>query len=631
MCGICGKINLKGQEIPLELITKMTDALGHRGPDDRGIYQTNIPYSVSLGHRRLSIVDLSPAGKQPMANEDKSIWLSFNGEIYGFLKLRQEMESKGHRFSSQTDSEVILHLYEEEGIQCLEKLNGMFAFCLWDSKSQSLYLCRDRAGIKPLVYSWDGQNLAFASEIRSLLCDPAIPTNMDEEALNLYLTFNYIPAPYTIYKSIKKLNPATYLMLKNNEVSLQKYWDVDQPAGAMSSQKMDFEDCKKKLYSLMENSVQMQSIADVPLGAFLSGGIDSSIIVGLMSKNTTSKVKTFSIGYQDMPLLDETHYARQVAELHQTDHHEIKLRSTDVLNVFTGLLDWFDEPFADSSAIPTFIVSRETKAHVKVALSGDGGDELFAGYRMYAGEHWYECYRQIPSFLRNGLIAPLVKALPDSRDKKSLEQLRRLKKFILGAADTFEERFFLWNQICPRDLREGLLNTGPVNLDSGKNMVHQLLNTYSHDPVNQMLYCDFKNSLPNDMLFKVDGMSMKNALEVRVPMLDHQVIEFIFQLEGNLKLKNGKGKYILLETFKNLLPPALLNRPKAGFEVPISLWLKTDLKFLIDEHLGEAKIKRQGIFHYGPVKNLIDDHLRNRRDTSWQLWNLIVFQAWHSK
>ena len=631
MCGICGKINFQGKDIPIELITKMTNALAARGPDDYGIYQTHEPFSVSLGHRRLRIVDLSPAGKQPMPNEDKTIWLVFNGEIYNHQELRHELQSLGHQFSSQTDSEVIIHLYEKEGIKCLEKLNGMFAFCLWDSKSQSLYLCRDRAGIKPLVYAWDGQNLVFASEIRSILCDPDVPTGMDEEALNLYLTFNYIPAPYTIYKSIKKLNAGTYLLLKNNEISLNTYWDVAPLANTPIFPGKDFEDYKNELHRLLEDSVRMQSTAEVPLGAFLSGGIDSSIIVGIMSRLTSSKIKTFSIGYADMPLLDETHYARQVARLHQTDHTEIKLRSPEVLNVFTGLLDWFDEPFADSSAIPTFIIAQQTKRFVKVALSGDGGDELFAGYRMYTGEYWYSRYKQIPAAIRKSFIEPLIKALPDSRDKRILEQIRRLKKLIRGSADTFEERFLLWNQIFSQELRKKLFITPPGNFDSGKDLIRDLLRSFPGDPVNKMLHCDFKNSLPNDMLTKVDWMSMKTSLEVRVPMLDHRIIEFMFQIRGDLKLKETRGKHILLETFKYLLPPALINRPKAGFEVPISQWLRTDLKFLIDEHLNESAIKRQGIFHYEPIKTLINDLLQNRRDTSWQLWNLIVFQAWHSK
>jgi asparagine synthase (glutamine-hydrolysing) len=627
MCGICGKINIQGNAIPQELILGMTNALSYRGPDDHGIYQSQNPISVSLGHRRLSIVDLSQAGKQPMTNEDKTIWLVFNGEIYNHQELRRTLQSQGHQFSSQTDSEVILHAYEQEGIACLEKLNGMFAFALWDSRKQSLYLCRDRAGIKPLLYSWDGQSLIFASEIRSILCDTSINQDMDHEALNLYLTFNYIPAPYTIYQNIKKLEAGCYLELKNNTIRIERYWDVKLTTSSV----MDASDYQKELYRLMEDAIRLQAIADVPLGAFLSGGIDSSIIVGLMSKNSSSKVKTFSIGYEDMPLLDETHYARQVADLHQTDHTEIKVQSKDTLGVFTDLISWFDEPFADSSAIPTFIVSKETRRHVKVALSGDGGDELFAGYRMYLGESFYQRYRNIPSLLRKSLIEPLINTLPDSRNQKSLEQIRRLKKFIMGSADHFEDRFFLWNQIMSQNLRENLLIKQPDRMDLGNTLYRQSLNSFGSDRINQMLYCDFKNSLPGDMLNKVDWMSMKNSLEVRVPMLDHRVIELAFQIPGELKIRNGQTKHILIETFKNLLPASLLNRPKSGFEVPISQWLKTDLKFLIDEYLSEKRIKQQGIFHYPPIKNLIDDLISNRRDTSWQLWNLIVFQAWHSK
>jgi asparagine synthase (glutamine-hydrolysing) len=627
MCGICGKINSQGKVIPKELISKMTSALSHRGPDDQDIYQTTQPFSVSLGHRRLSIVDLSPAGKQPISNEDQSIWMVFNGEIYNHKSLRAELESRGHRFRSQTDCEVILHLYEEYGIDCLSKLNGMFAFALWDSKTTATYLVRDRVGIKPLVFAWDGQSLNFASEIRSILCDPDISRDMNHDALNLYLTFNYIPAPYTIYQSIQKLLPGHYLKLQDNDIEIVPYWDVNQTP----SQHLSFEDSKAKLYSLMDNSVRLQSQADVPLGAFLSGGIDSSIIVGLMSRNSASKVKTFSIGFKDSALYDETHFAQEVAKLHKTDHTEIKLQSKDIQPVFTDMLSWLDEPFADSSAIPTFVVARETRQHVKVALSGDGGDELFAGYRMYTGEHLYAKYKQVPSLLRKGLIEPLIKAMPESRNQASLEQIRRMKKFIGSSSDKFEDRFFLLNQIFERRLREDLLKTKSNKLDLGQQMFTQTLKSFKSDNINKMLYCDFKHSLPGDMLNKVDWMSMKNGLEVRVPMLDHHIVEFMFQMDGNFKLNNGKGKYILLETFKDILPKSLLNRPKAGFEVPISQWLKTDLSFLIDEHLSEEKIKKQGLFNYAAVKLLIDDHRKNKHDTSWQLWNLIVFQAWNSR
>ncbi|MBF0512323.1 MAG: asparagine synthase (glutamine-hydrolyzing), partial [Candidatus Omnitrophica bacterium] len=505
MCGICGKINTQGKVVPEDLIRRMTDSLRVRGPDDAGIYQTNTPLSVSLGHRRLSIIDLSSFGKQPMTNEDKTIWLVFNGEIYNHQSLRQELQALGHQFTSQTDTEVIIHLYEQEGIRCLEKLNGMFAFGLWDAKSQALYLCRDRAGIKPLVYSWDGESLIFASEIRSLLCDPQINRELDHDALDLYLTLNYIPAPYTIYQGIRKLEPASYLLLKNNTVTRTQYWGLNNTNTPVPE---NFEECKKHLYDLLEDSVKRQCVADVPLGAFLSGGIDSSIIVGLMAKTASSRVRTFSIGYEDMPLLDETHFARQVAKLHQTDHTEIRLRGRDMIPVFHDLLSWFDEPFADSSAIPTFIVSRETKKHVKVALSGDGGDELFAGYRMYAGEYWYSQFKQLPLFLRKMFIEPWVNQLPDSRNTKSLEQIRRLKKFIQGAAaDTFEERFFLWNQINPQILRQNLLKRPVSNFNLGQDIFKRSLNQYPMDPINKMLWADFKNSLPNDMLTKVDWMS----------------------------------------------------------------------------------------------------------------------------
>lgn len=635
MCGICGKLNIHGQPIDRELIARMNTALSHRGPDDEGIYIENpsqnqsASLSVGLGHRRLSILDLSSAGKQPIANEDQTIRLIFNGEIYNFQDLKQHLETRGHRFRSHMDGEVILHLYEENGIECLRQLNGMFAFALWDSRKQTFYLCRDRVGIKPLVYTWDEETLTFASEIKSILKDPAISKTIDYDALNLYLAFNYIPAPYTIFQSIKKLPPAHYLEIKNHTLTLHQYWHLSDKANATISPVLNMADYQKELYRLVEDAVKSHLITDVPLGAFLSGGLDSSIIVGLMAKTSSSPVSTFAIGYEDMPLFDERHYAKEVASLHHTDHHEIILRSRDVLDVIPRLLSTLDEPFADSSAIPTFIVSRETRRNLKVALSGDGGDELFAGYRMYAGEHLYSQYKQIPAFLRKGLIEPFVNALPDSRNQSFLENIRRAKKFIKGAHDQFEDRFFSWNEIFSRSLRESLIKRPPEDWDEGKKIITKHLNTFRSDSINRMLYTDFTLSLPNDMLTKVDLMSMKNSLEVRVPLLDHRVVEFAFQMPGHWKMREGKGKYILKETFKDILPPSLLTRSKKGFEIPIGQWLKTDLKFLIDEYLSEDAIHQSGIFHFPPVKKLIDDLYSNRADTSWQLWNLIVFQAWY--
>lgn len=643
MCGICGKINIEGKEIRRELIARMNSVLSHRGPDDEGIYINNpspgasqAMASVGLGHKRLSIIDLSEAGRQPMSNEDGSIQMVFNGEIYDFKTLKKELEQSGHNFTSQTDCEVIIHLYEKEGIECIKKLNGMFAFALWDSKNQTLFLCRDRLGIKPLFYSWDGKSLSFASEIKSILCNPEVSKKMDWNALNLYLTLNYIPAPYTIFKKIKKLDPGCYIMVRKEGLEIKQYWDIEKGTEYYENKEKNIEIYKKNLYDLLEDSVRIRLIADVPLGAFLSGGLDSSIIVGLMSRVSNSPINTYSIGYKDAPLFDETEYAREVAKLNDTHHHEIILSAKDVLDTIPEVLTCFDEPFADSSAIPQYIVSRETKKHVKVALSGDGADELFAGYRMYSGEYWYSRYKLFPRVLRTKLIEPLLTSLPDSRDKYLLEHIRRIKKFVTGAKDRFEDRLFALNEIFPEELREKIINkkkieSDKINPDLGKEMLLKRLSSYDSDNINRMLYMDLKISLPNDMLSKVDLMSMRNSLEVRVPFLDHRLVEYVFKIRGNLKLKGTKGKYILRETFKDILPPLLLHKPKWGFEIPISKWLKSELRFLINEYLSKKKIETQGIFNFKPIEKLIDDLFRNRSDTSWHLWNLIVFQAWYSR
>ena len=442
MCGICGKLNTYGRPIGDDLLYKMSESLSYRGPDAEGHYMT-LPgrdgAAVGLAHRRLSIIDLSEAGRQPMANEDGTIWIVFNGEIYNFQILRAELERKGHRFRSKTDTETIIHLYEEEGVDGFRRLAGMFAFAIWDEQTQSLVLCRDRIGIKPLVYCRTGQSLLFASEIKAILQDPEVPKVIDWSALDLYLTLNYVPAPFTIFRDIQKLRPGCYLVFKDGKIEEKPYWNIPGSTGDWED---DFESAKKELYKTLETAVRDHMISDVPLGAFLSGGIDSSVIVGLMARNLGRPVKTFSIGYTDMPLFDETAYAAEVAAFHGTEHHAFKLASRDILNAVPLVLDSLDEPFADSSAIPTFVVSRETAGEVKVALSGDGGDELFAGYRMYTGEGWHSLYRRIPKLIRRCLIEPAVFSLPDSRDSLMLEYARRAKKFLRGAEGTFEERFF---------------------------------------------------------------------------------------------------------------------------------------------------------------------------------------------
>jgi asparagine synthase (glutamine-hydrolysing) len=635
MCGICGKLSFNGRKIGEDLLKKMCQSFPYRGPDDEGVFSSP---PIGLGHRRLSIIDLSPAGHQPMSNEDETIWLVFNGEIYDFLELRERLQQQGHTLKSRTDTETIIHLYEEEGIDCLRHLNGMFAFALWDGREQKLWLGRDRLGIKPLVYYWDGRQLVFASEIKAILCDPEVSKEIEPEALDLYLTLNYIPGPWTIFKNIRKLMPGSYLLAEKGQISTETYWDITaetNPIGMIPGRdttRQEEQELRDNLYTLLEGAVKRRLISDVPLGAFLSGGIDSSIIVALMARNSDRRVKTFSIGYKDLPSFDETKYAREVAEFNNTEHQEFRLGYKDILEAFPTVLENLDEPFADSSAVPTFIVSRETRNQVTVALSGDGGDELFAGYRMYLGEYWSKYYARIPRFIRNGIIAPVVNALPEARDKPSLEMVRRAKKFIRGMSLAFPERFCGWREIFPFSLRQALLRKPPVEnlyFKVVQDMVEREKDRFNEDLINMMLYMDVKGLLPGDMLTKVDRMSMANSLEVRVPFLDYTVVEYVFQLKGTTKLKGTNRKYILLETFKELLPRALHKRPKWGFEMPIGAWLRNELRFLIDEYLGEDHIKRQDFFDYEIIKALINNHINGRQDTSWHLWNLIVFQHWY--
>ena len=631
MCGICGKLDFTGSPVDENLLRRMSDLLAHRGPDDSGIYMRHHGnVSCGLGHRRLSIIDLTEAGRQPMSNEDKTVWMVFNGEIYNFAALREELERKGHRFTSRTDSEVIIHLFEEEGSAGIARLVGMFALALWSEKTRTLILARDHVGIKPLVYYWDGKTLLFASEIKPLLADPAVRKEMDLEALDLYLSLNYIPAPHTIFRNIRKLRPGHILTIRDCVLKEERFWDINPGTPADAAEARDLGVMKTTLFHTLEDTVRSQMVADVPLGAFLSGGIDSSVIVGLMARNASRPVKTYAIGFKDMPMYDESAYAREVAAFHHTEHHEIMLSSREIIDTIPAVIASFDEPFGDSSAVPTHVVARETARDVTVALSGDGGDELFAGYRMYKGEAWHRRYCLIPRLLRTGFLEPFIRSLPDSRDNKYGEQIRRIKKFLRGAKDTFEERVFSWNELFSPESKKALL-TDSYGTDhpQAKSLFAAALNHLSADYINRMLYADLVISLPADMLWKVDTMSMRHSLEVRVPLLDHRVCELAFTIGGEWKIRHGRSKYLFVETFKEILPQSLHNRPKWGFEMPVSKWLKSDLRYLIEENLSQERIIREGIFHYPTIKKLIDNLMSNRSDTSWQLWNLIVFQSWY--
>ena len=631
MCGICGKVDFTGGAVERGLIGAMAGRLVHRGRDDGGFYTwRGGDDACGLGHRRLSIIDLSAAGRQPMANEDRSLWLVYNGEIYNFALLRRELEAKGHRFSSRTDGEVILHLFEEEGPSALTRLEGMFALALWSEGDRRLLLARDPVGIKPLVYFADGRRLVFASEIKALLADPDVPKEIDPEAVDLYLSLNYIPAPWTILRGVRKLPPGHYLSFDRDGVDIVPYWDVATASPEDTVPPRDFETAKRHLRETLAGAVRRHLIADVPLGAFLSGGIDSSVVVGLMAAEGGRPVKTYTVGYADMAMYDERVYAREVARLHRTDHHEIVLTARDVIAAVPEVLGLLDEPFGDSSAVPTYLVARETARDVKVALSGDGGDELFAGYRLYRGEAWQRRWRLLPRLIRRGLIEPLIGFLPESRDDRFTEQVRRLKKFLRGTKDTLAERFYAWNELFSREERDSLLSP---ELRAGTSPAPALfaaaLARFPGDDLNRMLYADLTVSLPGDMLWKVDMTSMRHPLEVRVPILDRRVCEAAFRIPGEWKLHRGRGKYIFIEAFKDLLPASLHSRPKWGFEMPISRWLKTDLHWLIETYLSRERIERTGLLRPDAVAGLVADLRGGRRDVSWRIWNLIALQAWH--
>jgi asparagine synthase (glutamine-hydrolysing) len=633
MCGICGIISRDGRLFEPAALKAMGEAIERRGPDDSGIFirpngaAVDSGVRVGLGHQRLSIIDLSPAGRQPMGNEDGTIWLTYNGEIYNYKDLRRELEGKGHRFRSDSDTEVVIHLYEEEGLDAVKRFNGMFAFGLWDEKKQRLWLCRDRVGIKPLVYSWNGTHLLFASEIKALLADPTVDKELDHEALMLYLAFNYVPAPLTMFRGIRKLEPGCSLTLENGTLAVSRYWSL--PQLPESPDPADVGRLQRRLVDTLSAAVAGCMLADVPVGAFLSGGIDSGIVVALMARLSAQPVKTFTIAVDDDPRFDESLAARRVADMYRTEHHEIRVRQRDMLDVLPDVLESFDEPFADSSAIPTYLVSRETRRHVKVALSGDGGDELFAGYRSYLAEYWRARYRMVPAFLRESIIEPVIAALADSRETRIGETLRRAKKFIRATHGPFDERLLALKEVFPAPTRQTLLAGRDGEIDPALAWVRHLLSRSSGDAINRMLATDLIDSLPGDMLTKVDLMSMANSLEVRVPLLDHHVVELAFEIPGPEKLRRGITKHVLKETFKDLLPTGHTRQPKSGFEIPISRWLRTDLSFMVDRYLSEERIRDQGIFDVAVVQDLVRSHRQAKTDTSWMLWNLIVFQQWH--
>lgn len=628
MCGICGIVQWGVPEPPdLAIVRRMNGLIVHRGPDDEGYHSGP---GVALGMRRLSIIDLS-TGRQPISNEDGTVWIVFNGEVYNFQDLRKELKQKGHVFKTKTDTETVVHLYEEMGPDCVQRLRGMFAFALWDAKLGRLLLARDRLGKKPLVYAPLPGGLAFGSELRCLLQAPGVSKEVDPEALDLYLSLQYIPSPWTIFKGIRKLPPAHTLVWEKGETRLERYWDLPLLDG--SRENLDLEEAEETLRGKLKEAVKLRLISDVPLGAFLSGGIDSSIVVALMSELQAKPVRTFSIGFEEEEF-SELEYAREVARAYGTDHHELIVKP-EMAEVLPKLAWHYGEPYADTSALPSYYVARETRRHVVVALTGDGGDENFAGYVRYAAMKACRAADLVPLRLRSAVAAGLD-LLPEVGPAPyglAWRLKRFMKSTLLSALPhrhlkmigyfSAEERDRLYSPRMRRSLDGGL--DGAVRY-----FAERFEKASSQDLVNRLLYVDFASYLPECLMAKMDIASMANSLEARSPFLDHEVVEWAFRLPGSLKLKGWTShKWLLKRAFRKQLPPKILKRGKMGFGSPVGPWFRGKLKTYWEEHVLSPRALQRGYFREEVLRSMWSQHQAGRHDLGFRLWALIMLELWH--
>ncbi|HXM73098.1 MAG TPA: asparagine synthase (glutamine-hydrolyzing) [Candidatus Dormibacteraeota bacterium] len=612
MCGICG---VAGGDPAggRELVGRMCSALAHRGPDDEGSVHLD---GVTLGMRRLSIIDLE-GGHQPMPNEDSTVWAIQNGEIYNHLELRELLVAAGHSFNTQSDTEVLVHGYEEWGEAMVDRLNGMFAFAVLDRRRGVVLLARDRMGIKPLHYAIDGKRLVFASELKALLRDPALRREIDPVALDQYLAYEFVPSPRSIVLGIDKLQPAHILTwsVRDGTHRIRRYWS---PELGVADGHRSLDEESERLREVLRESVRKELISDVPLGVFLSGGIDSSAVAAMMTQ-LGGDVKSFSVGFADRSF-DESRYARQVAHHLGTEHRELTLEPDMLLGLIPKLPSLLDEPLGDASIIPTYLLSEFTRRHVKVALGGDGGDELFAGYPTLQAHRLAAYYLRAPRVLREGVVEPLVRRLPVSRGNLSFDF--RAKRFVGGARYPVAERHQRWMGSFNAQERAVLLaREVPHEVEDGEA-------AYA-DPLNQVLALDMRLYLENDILVKLDRASMMASLEGRVPLLNNDFVEYATHLPLNMKLRRLRSKFLLKRALRGLLPEAILNRPKKGFGIPVAHWFRGPLKEQLLSVLSPERIARKGFFDPAAVAALIGDHLDGRRDNRKQLWTLFAFELWH--
>jgi len=626
MCGICGIAVSRGGPLVSEgILRKMNESISHRGPDDDGFYVND---KVGLASRRLSIIDLA-GGTQPISNEDETMRIVFNGEIYNYRELRDYLEKHGHLFRTQSDTEVILHLYEEFGADCLQHLDGIFAFAIWDEKTQELLLARDRMGIKPMYYTHlpDWQFI-FGSEMKAVLANPVVERKIDFISLNEYLSYEYVPTPRTIIRNVWRLEAGHFLIYNRRGLDVRAY-DSLSFRQSESRPPVDWRDYSVSLHDTLRSAVQRELVSDVPVGVLLSGGLDSSTIAALMVDLYPGKVESFTIGFEEGSF-DESRYARKVASYLNTQHNEMVLTSKKAVELVGEISNFLDEPFADSSIIPTYLLSRFARQKVKVVLGGDGGDELFAGYPTVLSHRLIGYYETlVPWALRAYLAPPLINHLKVSFDNISLDF--RIRRFLAGRGVSLINRHQRWLGSFVDEEKSSLLQNWikPVLRETYHQSYEYARYSDAKEPLNQVLFNDLKTYLEGDILYKVDRASMAASLEVRVPFLNRDVVHFANELPMDLKLHNFTGKFLLKKMMKGRLPEDIIWRPKKGFNMPVAYWLSGDLRELMMDMFSESFVNRQNLFDYSYVKQLTDEHFQRRKDNRKLLWTLLMFQMWY--
>lgn len=623
MCGICGILNFdRERKVDEKVLRAMCATLIHRGPDDDGFY---ISDNVGLAMRRLSIIDIE-GGRQPIFNEHRNAVVVYNGETYNFRELRQELESKGHHFTTRSDTETIVHLYEEYGDRCVEKMNGMFAFALWDKVKRRLLLARDRLGVKPLFYYTDGHRLIFGSEIKAILEEGTVPREVDPIGLHHFLSLDYVPRQFTLFRRIRKLLPAHILTVEDGRVTISRYWSLPEPQS--SPRLIPTTSLADELIERLLESVRLRLVSDVPLGVFLSGGIDSSLITALATKANKGPVSTFSIGFEEESF-SELPYARLTAQQHNSHHHELIVKC-EVEDLLPKLVWHSDEPSADSSAIPTYFLSKFARQHVKVIVSGDGGDELFGGYETYAAYNVARIYRLVPRLLRRG-VRWAAHRLPVSEKKVSFEY--KAKRFTDGVEMEPLRAHFWWNGTFNEEQKRWLympeLAKEVAKVDTMEVFRECLPTNPDDDFLAALMHVDIHTYLVDDILVKVDRMSMANSLEVRTPFLDYTFVEFAAPLPSSLKVKGLKKKLLLKLAAKPFVPRKNIYRKKQGFSIPITTWLKTRLRPVLEEALSEERLRSQGLFRPEAVRELVRQHMVGQANHGFSLWGLMVISLWH--